>query len=272
MGSLEFVSPDAYVVSAVLVKDPALIFDDLFALISRGSEGADRLREFQQRHGIDLRRDLAEPLGSEFLMALDGPIVPQPSWKIVAEVRDAPRIENSIRWIITGLNREAEISGLPPLISLTSETVDGRTFHSVVSKDGGMALHFTFWTGYMIVGPSRAVLMEAIKNHDAGNTLGRSATLRAQMPAENHDHYSALMYQNIQKAVSGVGDAMKTPFGGKMDDLAGSLTLDGMPALVAVYGEPDRILASARGSFGVNLAGMLGIQGLMLAGGIHGGQ
>jgi hypothetical protein len=267
MGSLEFVSPEAYAVSAVLVKDPALILDDVLGMIQQQSGASEDLQDFQRRLQIDLRRDLAEPFGNEFLIAVDGPVLPTPSWKLVAEVRDAPRLENAIQWLVTNVNRESELAG-GPMLTLASETVEGRTYHSLTSAEAsGAAVHFTFWAGYMIVGPSRALLAETIRNHGAGNTLGRSAILRERMPPENRDFFSAIMYQNVQLALAGISEneTLKSALG----ELAGNSLVDSLPALVCVYGEPDRIVVSSRGAFGVNLAGMLGLQGTLLASGLR---
>jgi hypothetical protein len=265
MGSLEFVSPDAYLVSAALVKDPALILDDVFSIMTQDPDGLQELQSIQQRLQVDLRRDIAEPFGNEFLMALDGPVLPSPSWKIVAEVRDAPRVENTINWLVTNANREMELAGLARRLTLSSETVEGRTYHSIrASTDNRELIHYTFWMGYMLVSPSRPLLFDTIKNYDSGNTLARSGKLRQFMPAENQDHYSALMYQNIQQALAG-SPALQDLVGNVVDEFI----TKGLPAVVCVYGEPDRILASARGSFGVNLAGMLGLQGVLAAAGLN---
>jgi hypothetical protein len=43
-----------------------------------------------------------------------------------------------------------------------------------------------------------------------------------------------------------------------------------LPKVVFVYGEQDRILGSARGSFGIRIASMLGLHGLMEAAGMQG--
>ena len=43
-----------------------------------------------------------------------------------------------------------------------------------------------------------------------------------------------------------------------------------LPKVVFVYGEQDRILGSARGSYGIRIASMLGLGGLMEAAGMGG--
>jgi len=97
MGSLDFVSPEANLAAAFVVKAPAALLDDLFAL----AQASDRdflakLAEFEQREGVDVRRDLAAPLGGELAFAFDGPMLPVPSWKLVLEVYDPARLQSTI--------------------------------------------------------------------------------------------------------------------------------------------------------------------------------
>ncbi len=76
MGALDFVSSDAYGFSAWITKDPELILDDVLSIAQGDNELAEHLRTLEESHRIDLRRDLAEPLGNEVLVALDGPLLP----------------------------------------------------------------------------------------------------------------------------------------------------------------------------------------------------
>jgi hypothetical protein len=39
---------------------------------------------------LNLRNDIAAPLGGEYAFAIDGPILPVPSWKLVFQVNDPP--------------------------------------------------------------------------------------------------------------------------------------------------------------------------------------
>jgi hypothetical protein len=47
-----------------------------------------------------------------------------------------------------------------------------------------------------------------------------------------------------------------------------TLVQSSLPKVVFVYGDQDRILGAARGSFGLRLASMLGLQGMMEAAGM----
>ncbi|HSU81436.1 MAG TPA: FecR domain-containing protein, partial [Thermoanaerobaculia bacterium] len=73
MGSLSFFSPDANFAAAFVVKSPVSILDEM---LSVNPDFARALEDARVRNGIDLRNDLAVPLGGEFAMAVDGPVLP----------------------------------------------------------------------------------------------------------------------------------------------------------------------------------------------------
>ena len=272
MGALDFVSPDAYGFSAWIAKDPELILDDILGLAQQsGDDAAEHLRVLQESFKIDLRRDLAEPLGNEALVAIDGPILPTPSWKVVVEVNDAPRLENTIQWAVTNLNREAEARQLPTW-NLESETVEGKTYHALTSKDAPLQIHYTSWMGYMIFTPSRALLAEAIRLHDSGNSIGRSAAFRAMMPPDGRDTASAIMYQNLEAMSQSAASVAADVVNGDVREGLRQATLfqSALPRMVFVYGEQDRILGSAKGSFGIRIASMLGVSHMLEASGMGG--
>ncbi|HUG53268.1 MAG TPA: FecR domain-containing protein, partial [Vicinamibacteria bacterium] len=98
MGSLEFVSPGAQAVAAFVVKSPALILDEVvtWAAVAHGGARAE-LAELEQELALHVREDLAETLGGELALALDGPVLPTPAWKVVVEVYDPGRLQASIQ-------------------------------------------------------------------------------------------------------------------------------------------------------------------------------
>jgi hypothetical protein len=264
MGALDFVSSDAYAFSAWVTKDPELIFDDLLTFAGT----PDAIRTFQEEHNIDLRRDLIQPLGNEALVAIDGPLLPTPSWKVILEVHDSARLENTIQWIVTEINREAEANQRPTW-SFSSETVEGKTYHALTSTGSPMEIHFTSWMGYMIFSPSRALLMDAISIHDSGTSIRHSAAFRGELPPDGRDTASAIMYQNFasmaQSVPSVAGDLSKDV---RESLQTAALFQQSLPKVVFVYGEPNRILGAAKGSYGLRIASMFGLQGLMEASGM----
>ncbi len=88
MASLEFVSPDAYVAAGVVTLDAAEMFDDVFGFWQPEPEAFAEFQTFQTMFGIDVRADIAATLGGEAAFALDGPMLPVPSWKVIVEVLD----------------------------------------------------------------------------------------------------------------------------------------------------------------------------------------
>src|SRR6267142_300248 len=101
MGSLEYVSPDANVVAGFVVKNPAALVDDLLGVLETVSPDLrKKLDQLQAEHGLDIRNDLAAPLGGEFAFAIDGPILPTPSWKMVFEVNDAAHLQQAFEHVV----------------------------------------------------------------------------------------------------------------------------------------------------------------------------
>ena len=256
IGAAAFVTPNAYGAAAIVTRDPALILDDIFGMM-QGDGALDEIRKFQQEHHVDLRYDLAVPMGNEFLFAVDGPIFPTPSWKVVIEINDAARTQNSLLWAVSEVNKElSNRPGSSPLVAGT-EVVSGRTFYAIRSKELPVEVHYTFWAGYMIVAPSRVLLDEAIRAHDSGENLARSENFRAQLPADGRDNASGFVFQNLQAM------AAMIPVDGIQETVR-----DAFPTLMLLYGEPDRIVVSSKGVLGTNLASMAGLAGIIKSIGI----
>src|SRR5688572_19988568 len=269
MGALDFVSSDAYGFSAWMTKDPESILDDILGITQGNTEMAQHLTLLQDVLKIDLRRDLVQPLGNEALIALDGPVLPNPSWKFVLEVEDAPRLENTIQFAITALNREALAQGLPTW-NHESETVEGKTFFALTSSASAMEIHYASWMGYMVFTPSRALLADAIRIHDSGTSIRHSAAFRAHLPPDGRDIASAVMYQNLEGLARSLPSLATDAVSGELRESLRTATLfeASLPKVVFVYGEQDRIVGATRGSFGIRIASMLGLGGLMEAAGM----
>ena len=247
MGSLEFISPAAYGMAGVVTKEPLLMFDDLAAMFQSNGQAWQDFLNYQAEHRVDIRRDLIATLGNELLIAIDGPILPTPDWRIVVEVNDAARLQNTIEWIVSDMNREATAHQQTGL-TLTSETDGGHTLYTLKGLSFPAEVHYTYWAGYMIIGPSNAMLLEAIQNHDTGNSLMRSASFRSQLPSDGQDYASGFVYQNAQPLIG-----------------SGSVA----PSLVALYGQPSQIVMSSKGMLGMNVANIAGMGGMLKYAGVR---
>ena len=80
-------------------------------MMSEDKNGTDKLNQAQAELGIDIRNDLAGNLGGEYLFALDGPVLPTPSWKAVIEVRDSARFETTLERLVTAVNTHVQEKG-----------------------------------------------------------------------------------------------------------------------------------------------------------------
>ncbi|MGA2171300.1 MAG: FecR domain-containing protein, partial [Terracidiphilus sp.] len=107
IGSLNFVTPNAAIAVAALSKDPKAITDDLIAMAAANGSQTNGLTEAEQKLQINFRDDIAANLGGDFLLSLDGPVLPTPSWKAVIEVNDSDRLEQALERMTAAIRQQA---------------------------------------------------------------------------------------------------------------------------------------------------------------------
>jgi ferric-dicitrate binding protein FerR (iron transport regulator) len=268
MGSLDFISPDANLAAAFVVKDPTSMLDDLLAAVP---EMGEALAELRAEHGLDLREDLAAPLGGEIAFAIDGPLLPKPSWKLIVEVYDPARLQATLKRLASEIGREGE-----PAMVLTEEVAGGRTWYTLRCSGTGEAaeVHYVYADGYLVAAPSRALLERALQLRAAGATLVASATFRELLPADGQVNFSALVFHNLGEALAPVAGQLERAAaaaaagaGGAAEGQAMASRFIGQlrPTLAYAYGAEDRILfaSSSRPSpLGLNLKALAGFGGI----------
>src|SRR5262249_45297558 len=105
IGGLDFVSKDAGAAAGLVTKSPAALLDDALCMASLSDPKAEEnIARGESELRIRFREDLAETLGGEITFALDGPILPTPSWKIVAEVNNSGRLQATIQQLVADAN------------------------------------------------------------------------------------------------------------------------------------------------------------------------
>ena len=89
------------------------------------------------------------------------------------------------------------------------------------------------------------------------------------MPSDGRDLASGIMYQNTSAIAQGLPAAATGAVSAAMQSQLqqAALLQKSFPKVAVVYGEQDRIRGAAKGSFGINIASMLGFQGMMQAAG-----
>jgi hypothetical protein len=247
MGALDFVSPSAQAAAAFVFKSPSLVLDDIVAVATTGHPDArQRLDELEAKLGFRLREDMAETLGGEFVVALDGPLLPTPSWKLVLEVYDPVRLQESLQILLSRANEEAHRAGRPEL-RLSSEQVGERVYHAIHGGQQPFEVHYAFVDGYLVMAPSRALVMRAAQIRESGDTLAASAQFRALFPTDRDAHVSALAYQNLGPTVGSLLESAGS-LAPETRKSAEELVRDARPTLICAYGEEDSIRMAGRGS------------------------
>ena len=264
MGSLEYISPEASVVAGFVVKNPASMVDDLLGVLETVSPDLRKTLDQQQAaHGLNLRQDIAVPLGGEFAFAIDGPILPTPSWKLVFEVNDPAHLQQTLERVVGEVNKEVAKFGRKGLDWQQSD-IGGRKYYTLKSSDFGLVeVNYTFVNGYMVVAASRALVERAITTHESGLSLLRSAKFTAGLPADGNANFSAIFYHNIGALVpAGLANtaAEKLPSGPQQAMKA--IAAEMPPTLAYAYAQGDSITFRANtdgGPFGLSPATLLGM-------------
>ncbi len=246
IGSLQYVSQDAIVVSAAVVKQPAQMVDDVLSIItSGGGDAAAKMAEFRSKANFDLRDQLAAALGGDFAVALDGPILPTPAWKLIAEVNDPQQLQSTLQVIVDDANREALAHGQKG-VSLSQTELDGRVLYAIKSGDPlHPEVHYTFDRGYIVAAPSDALVMKAIHVRDGGETIVQSPKFTQLLPRDENTNVSAFLFQDLAPMANSLAGQLNPNETQSLQTIAANAR----PSLLCFYGEEDRIEAATLGKF-----------------------
>ena len=266
MGALEFVSPQASAIVSVVTKDAATILQQVMSFSETFGHGLNEIQNFERETGIDIRRDLAEPLGGEFLVAMDGPFLPAPSWKAIAEVYDSARVQNTIERLVMQINSLTAKTAAPN-VTLSSEAVGGQIYYRLGRANGvGPAVHYTFAAGYIVMAPSRVLVTQALQYQQSRSSIANSAKFRSMMPADGADHCSVILYQNLVETASSIAGYVPAGVGGLSSKQLETLrqTIELTPAtLVCATGEPNRIVMGYQGDLAFNVLMLGGLRSMI---------
>ncbi len=261
MGSLDYVSPDATLVTAFVVKNSAAIVDQVMGMLDHLPMVSDQTRsDVHQQTGQDVRNDVAASLGGEFSLSLDGAPFPVPSWKLVTEVYDPARLQATLQKLIASHDRDAAATGNKPLRT-SQETVEGHTYYMIASGDGNQLteMHYTFSDGYLIAGPSRALVSRALQMKMAGTSIVHSAQFIAMTPRDHYSNFSGLIYEKLGTTLAPLAGLLGAfaPQAAASPDAMKSLS-NIKPMMIAAYGEPDRITLAGAGDLSSGMSSLMG--------------
>ncbi|HEX8844685.1 MAG TPA: FecR domain-containing protein [Pyrinomonadaceae bacterium] len=264
MGTLNFISPDANIVTAFVVRKPDALVEELLGYLETSSPNMRQdLKQLEAASGLKLREDFAAPLGGEFAFAIDGPILPTPSWKMVFEVYDQQHLQQTFERVVGKLNEWAAREGRSGLRWENSES-GGRTFYALKSSGYGVEFHYTYADGYLVAAPSRALVERALKYHDSGNTLLRSARFTSTLPADGNANFSAIFYHDLAPLFEPVAGQVQNASREMTEEQQRALrsAMNAPPTLAYAYAQGDRIVVAADsegGPFGISPVSLMGL-------------
>lgn len=251
MGGLGFISPNAQFAFSVITKNPAQSIDELLALLaSKSPDGAAKLAEIQRTIGVDIKQDIAACLGSEATFALDGPLLPTPSWKMIVEVNQQDRLQQAIAKIVSAFNAEANKHGdgivldvqtlTPPVSNVTKlYTIRFTGNKPAVAPE----IHYAYSDGYLVAAATTDLVWNAIHGRSSGVRLDTSGQFRRLLPTDQNANFSGMIYQNAQEALKLLSNVSPEQQD-KLRELADKVG----PTLIAAYAEADRIQVTTYGS------------------------
>jgi hypothetical protein len=261
MGAVDFVSPDATVVASFVVMQPKAALQELFnALQTVNSNFTSNEEQFESQTGISVMNDLAAPLGGDVAFAIDGPVLPAPSWKFAIEVYDPATLQRTIETLIAKANQAmSDEKGVG--ITLTQGQVGGRTYYTVQFLRPPFSVNYAFVDGYLVAAANQTLLTQAIGQRAAGITLTRSAAFKSLLAPDGYSNVSAIVYYNLAPVLGSLAGGLQA-VAPEQQKAISLLKANSAPSLVYAYGGADRIeLASTGSFFGFNLDSLAGVGG-----------
>jgi len=260
MGSLEFVSPDASMVTSAVIKNPRSIMEEIFKMAGSGDpEFQQHLAEFESKSGVSVLNDITAPLGGEVTMAFDGPMVPTPRWKLIFEVYDPTTLQSTIEKLVDSFNREGNEHNHS--LQITSKQINSRTYYTISSPNQrNYEVDYTYVDSYLVAAPDMGTISRAIQTREASYSLPHSSTFQALLPTDGYTNFSAIFYHNIGPVVGPLAAQLKASgaLNAQQRKSVDALTANSAPGLIYAYGEPSRIVvASNTGFMGFDLGTLL---------------
>jgi ferric-dicitrate binding protein FerR (iron transport regulator) len=270
MGTLDYVSADANLAAAFVVESPSVIVGQIFQFVEGfASDFRSHLAEVEQQLGVSVSDDLAASLGGEMAVALDGPALPTPAWKVIAEVYDSTRLETALEQVVAHAAERARAEGKPEP-SITASTSGGRTYYALRFGTQSVAT-YTYDQGYLVVAPTRALLDQALAVKASGYGLVDAPAFLSRLPQDGFDNFSAVLWTSLGSLGQALGQTAGQQLPAEQREAIAGLGLDA-PTLTCAYAEPTRIRFVSTGDgglFGSRLGSWLGLGALAGAAADH---
>jgi hypothetical protein len=113
--------------------------------------------------------------------------------------------------------------------------------YSVHNSTGVIVAEYTYANGYMILAPTRALVMDALRVHSTGDSLGHSASFKALLPVDQNENYSAVAYQNLGPVLT----PLLSNLSGESAEALRKLASDSHPTAICAWGKDAGIEAAS---------------------------
>jgi hypothetical protein len=231
LGSLDFVSPRAMIVSSILLKSPAQIFDDVMDLVTSANPNAPAsLAQMEQMLNVHLKDDLFRQLGGEITLELDDLQIapPQAVWKAMLRVNDSKRLQQTLGVLLD----------LAHVLREWSEDAGISYFTlRIPTKKKPFEITYTYEGGYLIAGSSRDTVADALRLHHSGESLAKSKKFLAALPPGHPSGESTLIYED-PVSIAQLQLRLKAPdLAAPLGQLSGTIP----PIVACSYGEESAI-------------------------------
>ena len=205
LSGLDFVSPEASVAMALILKAPDQILGDIDAI--SGGKALAGLNMMRQQFNIDVQKDLLARLTGEIVLEMEGFPIPlpgaakamadpaPPQWKVILGLKDAEGLQQTIGRLADALGAMSpDGKGL-----LKRHEREGFAYYTVTIPTSREAteINYAIADGYLLVAPKADTLMDAMRFHQEGGSLARTSSFQGALPPGRSADASALVYQNL---------------------------------------------------------------------------
>ncbi len=251
MGSLDFVSPKAVMAGAVLLKNPADIFDDISDLATASNPNAlAAVAQMEEGLRISLKDDVLNRLGGEIAWEIDSFAPPGPAWKIILRVNDPNHLQTVLTKMLAG-----------PRIGVDQSEEEGLIYNTLQVPTGARAteISYVFVDGYMVIASGRKLAAESVRLHRSGESLAKSQNFLAALPSGRWAEASGLFYEDPM-AMMALAMRQASP---EMVGLFSQVSTKSAPVVMSAYGEESAIRTASK-SASMDAGGMMVIAAIAI--------
>jgi len=177
---------------------------------------------------------------------------------------DSAHLQQTLERIVGEINKEAAKFGKNGLAWDIGE-IGGRNYYTLKSADFSIEVNYTYVNGYVVMGPSRAMVARSVQMQEQGYTLLRSSRFTAGLPSDGNANFSAVFYHNLAPLVQPFAERIANSAGNlpqEQQQAIKAMAADMPPTLAYAYAQGDSITFAANtegGPFGLSPATLLGV-------------